>query len=58
LELKVLDCGPRFDFDAKLNEIIAADRKTDLDLEVLSEPCLMPPSRQTTLEMSQFLIAG
>ncbi len=58
LELKVWDCGPRFDFDAKLKEIIAADRKC-LDLEVLNDACLMP-SRQKTLEWSHsdFLIAG
>ena len=58
LELKVWDCGPRFDFDAKLTEIIAADRKRFSDLEVLNDPCLMPPSRAKTLERSQFLIAG
>jgi len=56
-ELKIWDCGPRFDFDAKLKEIIAADRKPCLDLEVFNDPCLMP-SRQKSLEMSQFLIAG
>ncbi|MEG4801817.1 ATP-binding protein [Microcoleus sp. ARI1-B5] len=58
LELNVWDCGPRFDFDAKLAEIIAADRKRFSDLEVLNDPCLMPPSRAKTLERSQFLIAG
>lgn len=57
LELKVWDCGPRFDFDAKLKEIIAANRKC-LDLEVLSDTCLMPPSRHKILERSYFLIAG
>jgi len=41
LELKVWDCGPSFDFDAKLNEIIAADRKTCLDLEVLNDAFLI-----------------
>jgi len=56
-ELEVWDCGPCFDFYAKLKEIIGADRKPRLDLEVLNEPCLMP-SRQTILELSQFLIAG
>lgn len=57
LELLVWDCGPHFDFDAKLKEIIAADRKPCLDLEVLNDPCLVP-SRATTLERSQLLIAG
>ncbi|MEG3842412.1 ATP-binding protein [Microcoleus sp. herbarium14] len=58
LELKIWDGGPRFDFDAKLKEIIAADRrKPSLDLEVLNDACLMP-SRAKTLERSQFLIAG
>ena len=57
LELKVWDCGPRFDFDAKLKEIIAADRKPSWNLEVLNDACLMP-SRSKTLERSQFLIAG
>ena len=57
-ELKVWDCGPRFDFDAKLTEIIAADRKRFSDLEVLNDPCLMPTSRAKTLERSQFPIAG
>src|SRR4028119_1264566 len=42
LELKILDCGPCFDFDAKLKEIIAADRKPCFDLEVLNHACLMP----------------
>ncbi|MEG4577960.1 ATP-binding protein [Microcoleus sp. N3A4] len=56
-ELKVWDCGPCFDFDAKLEEIMAADRKGCLDLEVLNDACLMP-SRQKTLEPSLFLIAG
>ena len=58
LELKVWDCGPRFDFDAKLKEIIAADKIPCLDLEVLSDTCLMPPSRHKILERSHFLIAG
>ncbi len=58
LELKVWDCGPRFDFDAKLKEIIAADRRPCLDLNVLSDTCLMPPSRHKILERSHFLIAG
>ena len=57
LELKVWDCGPYFDFDAKLKETLAADRKPCLDLEVLDYACLMP-SRPKTLEMSQFIIAG
>ncbi|MEG4487624.1 ATP-binding protein [Microcoleus sp. D2_18a_B4] len=57
LELKVWDCGPCFDFDAKLNEIMEADRNNGLDLEVLNEAYLMP-SRQKTLEPSLFLIAG
>jgi serine/threonine-protein kinase RsbW len=57
LELKVWDCGPCFDFDAKLNEILAADRNNGLNLEVLNDACLMP-SRQKTLEPSLFLIAG
>ena len=57
LELKVWDCGPYFDFDAKLKETLAADRKPCLDLEVLDHPCLMP-SRPNTLELSQFIIAG
>lgn len=57
LELKVWDCGPYFDFDAKLKEILAADRKGGLDLEVLNDAYLMP-SRQKTLEPSLFLIAG
>ncbi|MEG3972619.1 ATP-binding protein [Microcoleus sp. T2B6] len=57
LELKVWDCGPCFDFDAKLKEIRAADRNNGLDLEVLNDACLMP-SRQKTLEPSLFLIAG
>ncbi len=57
MELKVWDCGPSFDFDAKLNEIIAADRKTCLDLEVLNDAFLMP-SRHKILERSHFLIAG
>lgn len=56
-EFKLWDCGPRFDFDAKLQEIIAKDRKRLADLEVLSDTCLIP-SRPTTLEMSQFPIAG
>jgi serine/threonine-protein kinase RsbW len=56
-ELKVWDCGPYFDFDAKLKETIAADRKPCLDLEVLDDACLMP-SRPKTLELSQFIIAG
>lgn len=58
LELQVWDCGPRFDFDAKLQAILAADRKPCFDLEVLNDPCLMPPSRAKTLERSHFLIAG
>ncbi len=58
LELKVWDCGPRFDFDAKLKEIIAADRKPGLDLEVLNDAYLKSSSRPKTLERSQFLIAG
>ncbi|MGB3266931.1 MAG: ATP-binding protein [Microcoleus sp.] len=57
LELKVWDCGPRFDFDAKLEEIIGTDTKQSLDLEVLKDPCLMP-RRRKSVEMSQFLIAG
>jgi serine/threonine-protein kinase RsbW len=57
LELKVWDCGPYFDFDAKLEETLAADRKPCLDLEVLEDACLMP-SRPKTLELSQFIIAG
>ncbi|MEG3957939.1 ATP-binding protein [Microcoleus sp. herbarium2] len=57
LELKVWDCGPYFDFDAKLKETIAADRKPCLDLEVLNHACLMP-SRPKTLELSRFIIAG
>ena len=57
-ELKVWDCGPSFDFDAKLKEIIAADKIPCLDLEVLSDTCLMPPSRHKILERSHFLIAG
>ena len=57
LELKVWDCGPYFDFDAKLKETLAADRKPCLDLEVLDYACLMP-SRPKTLEISQFIIAG
>ncbi len=57
LELKILDCGPYFDFEAKLKETIAADRKRCLDLEVLDDTCLMP-SRPKTLELSQFIIAG
>jgi serine/threonine-protein kinase RsbW len=57
LELKVWDCGPYFDFDAKLKETLAADRKPCLDLEVLDYACLMP-SRPKTLELSQFIIAG
>jgi len=57
LELKVWDCGPYFDFDAKLKETLAADRKPCLDLEVLDRACLMP-SRAKTLELSQFIIAG
>jgi serine/threonine-protein kinase RsbW len=56
LELKILDCGPYFDFDAKLKEIIAADRKPCFDLEVLNHACLMP-SRKKTLEQSQFIVA-
>ena len=57
LELKVRDCGPYFDFDAKLKETLAADRKPCLDLEVLDYACLKP-SRPKTLELSQFIIAG
>ncbi|MEG3909891.1 ATP-binding protein [Microcoleus sp. Pol12B5] len=57
LELKVWDCGPCFDFDAKLKEILVANRNNCLDLEVLNDACLMP-SRQKTLEPSLFLIAG
>jgi len=57
LELKVWDCGPYFDFDAKLKETLAADRKPCLDLEVLDYTCLKP-SRPKTLELSQFIIAG
>jgi serine/threonine-protein kinase RsbW len=57
LELKVWDCGPYFNFDAKLKETLAADRKPCLDLEVLDQGCLMP-SRPKTLELSQFIIAG
>ncbi|MEG4960937.1 MULTISPECIES: ATP-binding protein [unclassified Microcoleus] len=56
LELKILDCGPYFDFDAKLKETIAADRKRCLDLEVLNHACLML-SRPKTWELSQFIIA-
>ncbi|MCC3406069.1 MAG: ATP-binding protein [Microcoleus sp. PH2017_10_PVI_O_A] len=56
-ELKIWDCGPRFDFDAKLAEIIIADRKCLADLEVLNDTCLIP-SRPATLEISQFRIAG
>ena len=57
LELKVWDCGPYFDSDAKLKETLAADRKPCLDLEVLDYACLKP-SRPKTLELSQFIIAG
>jgi len=57
LELKVWDCGPCFDFDAKLKEILAADRNNGLDLEVVNDTCLMP-TRQKTVEQSLFLIAG
>ena len=57
LELKVWDCGPYFDFDAKLKETLAADRKPCFDLEVLDHACLMP-SRPKTLELSEFIIAG
>ena len=57
LELKVWDCGPYFDFDAKLKETLAADRKPCLDLEVLDYACLKP-SRPKTLELSQFIITG
>lgn len=56
LELKVWDCGPYFDFDSKLKETLAADRKPCFDLEVLDYACLMP-SRPKTLELSQFIIA-
>jgi serine/threonine-protein kinase RsbW len=56
-ELKVWDCGPHFDFDAKLNEIIAAERKPCLELELFNDACLML-SRLKTLERSQLLIAG
>jgi serine/threonine-protein kinase RsbW len=56
-QFKLWDCGPRFDFDAKLQEIIATDRKCFADLEVLRDTCLIP-SRSTTVEMSQFRIAG
>lgn len=56
-ELKVWDCGSRFDFDAKLQQILATDRKRFADLEVLSDTCLTH-GRPITLEMSQFLIAG
>jgi serine/threonine-protein kinase RsbW len=55
-EFKVWDCGPYFDFDAKLKEIIAADRKKCLNLEVLNDDCLMA-STAKTLERYQFLIA-
>ncbi|WP_293132654.1 ATP-binding protein [Microcoleus sp. bin38.metabat.b11b12b14.051] len=58
LELKIWDCGPRFDLEAKLQQIIAVDRKPCLELEILSEPCLMPSSRNKNLERSHFLIAG
>jgi serine/threonine-protein kinase RsbW len=58
LELQVWDCGQGFDFDAKLAEIIAADRKPGLDLQVVNDPCLMSPNRAKTLERSHFLIAG
>ena len=57
LELKVWDCGPYFDFDAKLKETLAADRKPCFDLEVLDYACLIP-SRPKTWELSQFIIAG
>lgn len=57
LELKVWDYGPSFDFDAKLKEIIAADRKPSLDLEVLNYLCLIP-SRAKSLDMYRLLIAG
>ncbi|MBE9185815.1 ATP-binding protein [Microcoleus sp. LEGE 07076] len=57
LELKIWDCGPRFDFDAKLKEIIGTETKPGLDLEELKEPCLMP-RRRKSVAMSQFLIAG
>lgn len=56
-QFKIWDWGPRFDFDAKLQEIIATDRKRFADLEVLSDTSLIP-GRPTTLEMSQFRIAG
>lgn len=56
LELKVWDWGPYFDFDAKLKETLAADRKPCLDLEVLDHGLM--PSRPKTLELSQFIIAG
>lgn len=58
LELKVWDCGPSFDFDAKLKQIIGADRKPRLDLEVLNDRCLVSSSKPKTLELSQLLIAG
>ncbi|MBW3585230.1 MAG: ATP-binding protein [Cyanobacteria bacterium 0813] len=57
LELKILDCGPCFDFEAKLKETIAADRKRCFELEVLDDTWLMP-SIQKTLELSQVIIAG
>ncbi|MEG3877192.1 ATP-binding protein [Microcoleus sp. herbarium7] len=57
LEFKIWDCGPCFDFEAKIEKIIAADRKPRFDLEVLDDACLMP-SRHKILEQSHFLIAG
>lgn len=57
LELKIWDCGQYFDLNAKIREIMAAERKSCLDLDGFSDPCLVP-SRTKKLEESQLLIAG
>ena len=57
LEFRIWDCGQFFDLNAKLAEILAADRKRSLILNGFSAPCCHP-SLSKNLGDSQFLIAA
>lgn len=57
LELKIWDWGQYFDLNAKIAEIIAADRKSCFSLDGFNDPCSVP-SRTKRQEESLFPIAG
>jgi hypothetical protein len=57
LELRIWDCGQYFDLNAKLRGIMAAARKSSLDLDSFSAPGLVP-SRTQKSEESLLLVAG